>query len=203
MAQRKKKYFLRMSTDDDSSVSVGDLVKGLHGGKYQFDDPSSSMLPGMSYAGQEFAESLYSDSHSVEENLYEQEMPRWAKRMAPPDPNSAADVEAQILEVNRSGECSKVEVRNLERTWEKYYAVVMRRTDSGTFGEVPFLVKPGVGMLAPRGGANNACDPGQPYSDSAEISVSYLKEKAAPNLKDVWLVVATEEMNCYYRLSVV
>lgn len=63
-----------------------------------------------------------------------------------------------------------------------------------------FMVKPSSGDLAPRGGASNACDASQPYSDSATLQVIH-NEKQVEHGEDYWLVVGTEEEQRSYRLK--
>ena len=50
---------------------------------------------------------------------------------------------------------------------------MIRNSDKGSLVElenvVPLVVRPRSGSLAPRGGASNACDASNPYSDSATI----------------------------------
>ena len=63
-----------------SSASVGDYVMGVHGGKYQFEEAG-----GASFAGQQFAESLYASDSSegvIEaKDGTEEPFPRWANVM--------------------------------------------------------------------------------------------------------------------------
>ena len=51
--------------DATSSKSIDDYVLNVHGGKYRFDDPSSIG----SAAGQDFAQSLYSSSSTIEADI--------------------------------------------------------------------------------------------------------------------------------------
>ena len=107
---------------------------------------------------------------------------------------------------------ASVTIQNQERTWEKFYAKIMiRNSDDGAFVElengVPLVVRPRSGSLAPRGGASNACDASNPYSDSATIQIinnNYDQDGfiLPDNLmqKDVWLIVGTEEEKWSYKL---
>ena len=198
---------LRKSSNSDES-SVGDYVRGLHGGKYQFQDASDAMAPGMSMIGQEFASSLYGGNPcEATDNLSSEDMPRWAQQMRPPEVNSMGEECSTELIIKDNGKYASATIINLERTWEKFYAFIMRQNEDCKVGfphsnGAPFLVEPEFGSLAPRGGASNACDPKKPYSDSAKLTVSYDSSgEDKVSVEDWWLVVGTEEEKWYYRLS--
>lgn len=76
-----------------------------------------------------------------------------------------------------------VEIQNDERSWEKYYAFAVG-DDAGSVA-----VEPRVGMLAPRGGANN-------FSDKSQLKV----QGNIGSQGNAWLVVGTEAEKWTYKL---
>merc|ERR550539_367683 len=109
-----------------------------------------------------------------------------------------------------------ITIRNDERTWEKFYAKIMiQKREDGEDGTrytdneqndqqiFPFNVRPSSGDLAPRGGASNACDEMNPYSDSATIQIihnPYNNINSTPGC-EWWLLVGTEEEKWFYKLK--
>jgi hypothetical protein len=179
------------SQNAEEERSVGDVVQGLHGGKYQFDSPTA----GMTFAGEQFADALYGTDACSEEEYDENEpLPNWALRMMPP---TAAGVDESL--VWSTDEVQTVTIVNQERSWERYYAILARQ--DGSKEDAPFAIDHSkTGHLAPRGGASNVCDPSKPYSDTANIFIRCLD---LDRLRDEhwWLLVGTEEEKWYYRLT--
>ena len=68
-----------------------------------------------------------------------------------------------------------------------------------------FLLTPANGTLAPRGGAQNACDASKPYSDSCVLTVyrppREQRQGALGGGQDVWLVVRTEQDHWSWRIT--
>ena len=168
--------------DQTGQSSVGDYVRGVHGGKYQFDT-----VGGMTFEGQQFAEALYSGSSDgdSEEDFTNEPLPKWAERlrdtMVPP--SAACPLELRIG--------NKVTVVNEERSWERFYAFVV---PSDVLG---IRVEPWVGQLAPRGGANG-------FSDTATLSVERdTNEEGSGSSRlgiEPYLVVGTEAEKWIYKL---
>jgi len=143
--------------------SIGEVVGGLHGGKYQFDYSSSNNSGelGSSFSG--------SGSRCVsiedEEEDDDEEMPNWARRMSPPPTNSVpSDAIIKLIQVpsnanrlNGMIRTTTVSIKNEERTWEKYYAKIMPRVvvrgvvvdDTSTSKSTSPLILPDGGMSIP------------------------------------------------------
>ena len=161
------------SFDQEEGRSIGDVVQGLHGGKYQFSDAG-----GMSFEGQQFAEMGYSSGEPQEDNYEDEPVPNWALRLK----DIVPPIDCTELKVEIDAP-SAIEVQNDERSWEKYYAFVVGPNSSS------FSVDPRVGILAPRGGANN-------FSDKAQLLI----QRKNAMLGDSWLVIGTEADKWIYKL---
>jgi len=167
-------------TRPPAACSVGDRVLGLHGGKYQFGTPGAPSGA--------FADSLAASS-AAEQQLqrdHETVLPRWATLTPQPDAALAA------LTLAPGGTAQEVVFSNEYRTWEKWYAAV---TDPASFE-----LSRTEGHLAPRGGANNVCDPSTPYLDTASLAVRCAS--GTPAGTEAYLVVQTEEALWTWRLVV-
>jgi len=223
-----------------TSSSIGDVVKGLHGGKYQFEG-STMDSNGLTFAGRQFAESLYgggNDTFNCENDERNDEpWPKWATRMMPSssflddDDNNKSWIGNHHYEgysptgntkTPISGSSSKhseytIQITNEERTWERFYAkIVHLHSRTGEIlldsccdasetiqssPQFPYEVTPITGMLAPRGGASNVCDPRKPYSDSAQVVVRYYYYDGDHHYNNEWwLVIGTEEQTWSYKL---
>ncbi len=185
------------TTSSSSSTSIGDITQNLHGGKYQFSE--TQYLAGGSLMGQQFAESLYSscdEEDSVEEE--DGELPKWALRLQQPDDHKGKQLAGTLI----FSECVKshtISITNDERSWEKYYAFVLPNSFQQSF-----RISSLRGVLAPRGGASNACDASKPYSDSAHITIELIVDDHAIIAGgEVLLVVGTEAEIWRYELNVV
>ena len=184
---------------NDKYRSIADVVGNLHGGKYQFNNYGAVGAYDSEYSG------CGSGEQYKEEE--EEEMPKWAMRMEP----SQSDIEQAKLIVVPSNldpmdgmvYYSLIKIQNEERTWEKFFVKIMAKGQDGKFIQQEnglFIAKPTSGSLAPRGGASNACDERNPYSDSAEIKIMHNSSGSIliPSIGDFFLVAATEEeMWCY------
>ena len=148
---------LRCLGPDDASTDVGSVVGGLHGGKYQFGAGGAT-----SYTGREFAESLAAcgnaggdGSKSAAARLDRSSWPRWAQSFD----TDGADELSGVLLFDGEGACV-ARVANVYRTWEPFYAAIIEPGGgSGAACSSSLNVSPTSGTLAPRGGANNVCDP--------------------------------------------
>lgn len=175
--------------DDGESASgrsIGDVVQGLHGSKYQFGDA------GINYEGQRFAEMSYASGDVVQEDNYEEEpIPNWAIRRLEKEQSiqtRTTTFEEVILENSRSS--TSVTIQNDERSWEKYYGFVIGKDPSS------YEIKPKVGMLAPRGGSGG-------FSDAATITVKCAKAPGDGGHEeddDAWLLLCTEAETWMYKL---
>jgi hypothetical protein len=194
--------------DTSSSASVGDYVRGVHGGKYQFEDAG-----GMSFAGSQFAESLYAsdDSEGVYEEIPDtEELPRWAQAMGTPDKLGLLHpLEKYPVVSVSSQEPTIISITNDERTWEQFYSKVVEVSLDGTIlleGDGKFIITPERGNLAPRGGSSNLCDPSKPYSDSTDIQIqvdsSGFDPSSSSNSNHYLLVIGTEAEKWYYWLQI-
>lgn len=164
--------------DDDAKKSIADYAMGLHGGKYQFDDPA------LSAAGRDFAASLYAaasgDEATTVVDYASEPWPAWAVRLSE---WTAVDCcanndNASVQPLPAGGQ---VTIVNEEMTWERYYAFIVPHREDDAAG---FSVEPWVGMLAPRGG------------------MVALKVTSASASSDgpSWLVVGTESERWIYSL---
>ncbi|CAJ1958750.1 unnamed protein product [Cylindrotheca closterium] len=199
----RAKLYSYSSQNDESLNSVGDYVKQVHGGKYQFGDA------GINSIGQEFAETGYGSEapkEDVESSLLA-EIPRWANRMG-----TERGIESKLCgTISLSSSPVSISIVNEERTWEPFYVKVLitaanePQTDaSGSFDDThPLSIHPRAGTLAPRGGAVNLCDPNKPYSDAATITVDasgdlslLLSEEHA-----LYVLIGTEEEKWYYQIE--
>lgn len=104
---------------EEEPRAIGDVVQGLHGSKYQFNDA------GISFEGQQFAEMGYSSGAVQADNFENSPIPNWVlrlKEVAPP--NNALE----LFLVDKA----EVKIRNKERFWEMYYAFIAGPTSEMT-----------------------------------------------------------------------
>ena len=200
---------LHSSNDNNGYRPIGEVVGGLHGGKYQFDD----------YSG--FGQSTFltengssrSSSYPSQEDKEPKEIPNWAQLMQPLDNNL---LEREIISIPSNSNpmdgmiySASIVIQNQERTWEEFYVKIMRRRGNGEFVQIEsrlrnedLIVKPRSGSLAPRGGSSNVCDAGKPYSDSVQIKLINSHSNVVIRESDeLWLVVGTEEEKWNYQLK--
>ena len=164
--------------------SIGNVVQGLHGSKYQFGSA------GINYEGQQFAEMGYSSDLIEQDNYDDDPMPNWALKLQQSVPNDNLNCPQLALD---SHGMATVQVQNQERSWEKYYSFIVGDDDALS----SITVEPRVGMLAPRGGVND-------FSDQAQLKLTV---KATDNQPlagngNCWLLVGTEEESWFYKLKV-
>jgi len=187
------------------SKSIDDYVLNVHGGKYRFDDPSSIG----SAAGQDFAQSLYSSSSAKEADIAAAEeeqraaadystWPNWAKRMVTNKDRIKASIGNEV-EVSGSDSPAVITIQNQYRTWEPYYARIVRFENSANEigididpATCPYIASTIHGKLAPYGGADS-------YSDAIDISVQRTQRECKRG-ESWFLVVGTEEEQWYYKL---
>jgi len=99
------------------------------------------------------------------------------------------------------------------RTWEPFVAAVVCST-RGVLSVDLVSISPARGHLAPRGGANNVCDPAKPYSDTQVFEVDWRssalgQDHNGPGAEgedvgggEVYLIVKTEEMQWSWKVVV-
>eukprot|EP00587_Corethron_hystrix_P010016 CAMPEP_0113297004 /NCGR_PEP_ID=MMETSP0010_2-20120614/49_1 /TAXON_ID=216773 ORGANISM="Corethron hystrix, Strain 308" /NCGR_SAMPLE_ID=MMETSP0010_2 /ASSEMBLY_ACC=CAM_ASM_000155 /LENGTH=232 /DNA_ID=CAMNT_0000149825 /DNA_START=281 /DNA_END=978 /DNA_ORIENTATION=- /assembly_acc=CAM_ASM_000155 len=194
--------------------NVGDIIGGLQGGKYVFgkSSPKGLLTPERAW----FAKSLYSSSCANEEGDQNETWPRWAQQMELPLLGEKDRGKILVMSTTAEGAASTITVSNTESTWERFYAKIVRFSDNEEVENLklcPFDVRPITGFLAPRGGANNACDENKPYSDSITLEVYWNRDAFMDSvnidvadqkevLKGFWLVVGTEEEKWYFELII-
>lgn len=171
----------------DAAGRVGGVVGNVHGGRCHFDPGGAA-----SAVGGEFSSMLTAGGRGVgggsrlpdpswrrlnpnlagEETVPEPE-PRWRQVLRPdlarlagrlgfkPDPSPPVERGDTAVAV--------VRVSNSCRTWEPFIAAVVDGTGARIGPDV--RAEPAGGTLAPRGGANNACDETKPYPDWVKVSV--------------------------------
>lgn len=135
------------------------------------------------------------------------EIPNWAQ-MEPPTNQSPEAIKHLLFSRSDSKNYANVVVQNSERTWEKFFAKAVRRQqqqiDDSKDEDSPFSIKPEFGFLAPKGGANNACDENKPYLDYVKLTVFVdLNCEVLDEGDDWWLVILTESQSWYFRLDVI
>ena len=159
--------------------SLSDAVGGVHGGKYQFGARGDA-----GFQGAAFAEALAmsggdpSDGAAHSDGLESEPWPSWATMR-----KGRSLVEG---DVSLSGGASCT-VTNAYRTWERFYASILPADDAR------FTVSPSSGWLAPKGGANNVCDPAKPYSDTVRVCLEVRPGATAEGGAEAHVLVRTEE----------
>ena len=133
-----------------------------------------------------FAEALASTPPSAPEAPDSGEMPLWAQRLVPEHETLAG---ALVLAPGSQG---SVVVRNRYKTWEPFFATLHT-------ADAPWEVEPSQGTLAPRGGANNVCDPSKPYGDAHTLVVRCRGGEVGD---EALLLIGTEEEQWTYALRV-
>ena len=176
------------SSNGRSSRSIGDVVQGLHGSKYQFNQA------GLNYEGQQFAETGYGNNSIPKKQNYDAEpLPDWAIRRQDKcrELNDNIPSNAQILKLNEQGKVTFT-ITNEERSWEKYHIFWMGNNNDNDF-KVVAQIQPMAGMLAPRGTSSS-----DGYSDTETISVAVLDPNA---IQEGWILAATEADTWKFRID--
>jgi hypothetical protein len=185
--------------------SIGDVVKNLHGGKYQFDNKS-----GLGMIGQQFAESMYACTpdnsmlqHTEEKVFDDTNLPKWVHRLGSTVPKQISGTINFSIQDLESSSSQIIQIHNEERTWERYYSKIIMSPGSDNINELEwdihynyFTILVGQqGMLAPRGGVSG-------ISDTATIIVRPVQnfQYESYQLREYWLIVGTEEANWCYNL---
>jgi hypothetical protein len=193
--QRSRSQLLAQETKEEEPLrpsptrrSIGNVVQGLHGSKYQFGSA------GINYEGQQFAEMGYSSGLIEQDNYDDDPMPNWALKLQQsgvPNDNS----NCPQLELDSHG-MATVQVQNQERSWEKYYSFLVGDEDILSW----ITVEPRLGMLAPRGGVSD-------FSDQAQLklklTITANENQPLPRNRNCWLLVGTEEESWFYKVLMV
>lgn len=188
------------STNPPPRREIGEVVQGLHGGKYQFGhDAASSPL---SFEGRQFAETGYSsgENHPTSPNSLENEpLPNWAGRLVEfplPSTNDPTVHKISVADLMMDdGAEIMISIQNEERSWELYYAFAVGPLSKHV------SITPPVGQLAPRGGV-------QTFSDAATLAVTLHDPKAVegfatcddPVNNPSWIIVGTEAEKWFWQL---
>eukprot|EP00965_Chrysotila_dentata_P104852 3463001-Pleurochrysis_carterae.AAC.1 len=111
---------------------------------------------------------------------------------------SAHPATSRIFTLTDRGAPVDSQVKNMYKTWEPFVAAVLPADDSASAlqAAAEFELHPTAGTFAPRGGANNVCDPDKPYSDSQTLNVRWRGGEGG----EAWLVIKTEESQWSYKL---
>ena len=177
--------------DERAKKTIGDVVPGVHGGKYQFSDRGFE-----GFAGDEFASALAASSASgATDGADDEPWPKWATELRRPrggDVSEASVEEVEWVEMGTDGSAT-VRVANIYRSWDRFYATIF--ADDAAVSAPFVVVGPSSGDLAPRGGANNVCDASKPYLDHVDIVV-----QAREAGREATLLVRTEEEQWIFRL---
>lgn len=177
------------SNNEYEKKSIGEVVNYLHGGKYQFQD---SFMAGSTRVGQEFAHSLYSSDIEAEDD---KDIANWALRLMDPLVHIDERITDSFVFYKNCFEERTITIKNYERSWERFHVFVfswnqgderLNKDDNMN----TLMTCPSTGVLAPRGGASNACDENAPYSDSAEINIKWIGGRNSCD--EYLLVVGTE-----------
>lgn len=177
---------------ENTPRAVGDVVGGVHGGKYQFGTRGDA-----GFTGDAFAAALASSGteSAVESAADSEPWPRWATELRRPRGGAVAEAPVEeITTVDMTGGVATVRVRNVYRSWERFYASVVPADAAAAYS-----VEPSSGPLSPRGGANNVCDESKPYLDFADVTVRMRPGAAA--VEGATLLVRTEEEQWVVRLE--
>lgn len=168
----------RLVANQQPRRSVASVVGSLHGGKYDFGAASAD--------AQQFAAALASSTAASAADAdadSDSGRPSWASTWL-------AEVDRDgVLRFNAQGSSTTVDVTNIYSTWEPYYASVLGD------GASAFELGQAEGTLAPRGGANNVCDPSKPYSDRACVVIKCVRIPAS-----AILLIRTEQSQLTFDL---
>lgn len=129
-------------SDSDDYRSIGEVVGGLHGGKYQFNDNSGNDY-NYDYAGYYTSQNSCSDQ---DDERPPKEIPNWALQMSM-SPSESASASAlrhpEIINVPSNSNpmdgmiySASVEIQNQERTWEEFHAKLVMKLSNGEYVEI-------------------------------------------------------------------
>ena len=177
---------LGVGSEEGERRSVGDYMGGVHAGKYNFDSRLSGVTS-LNYENSVMFDDLAGGGRKrILAKVEGAAPPSWAFRQVALAEVAAAS-EQPTITLNggqglERGPAAGVAVvlANDERTWEPFYTTLEEEFADGERRGLrrELLVTPTNGTLAPRGGAENACDASKPYSDRCVLTV--FREEGPP-----------------------
>jgi hypothetical protein len=204
--------------------SVGDVVQGLHGSKYQFQQLAQENKSLLGYEGQQFANEGYVSGHypgdktSILHSLQNEPLPDWAIAWQQQFRPVLLQSHGSELRVGNGSSSQgqpgvSITIQNEERSWEKFYTFVLLVEDEPTTGETainnksPMVidasyvvrVEPRMGILAPRGKRSE--DDGS-FSDSVQLRICMTNNADPETAGKLWLLVGTEAERRVYKVVV-
>uniref|UniRef100_A0A7S4UN97 NADH:ubiquinone oxidoreductase intermediate-associated protein 30 domain-containing protein n=1 Tax=Ditylum brightwellii TaxID=49249 RepID=A0A7S4UN97_9STRA len=211
----------QQQTPPNRRRSVSDYMGGHHAGKFDFDTRISgvtSLNYEKSLIFDDLAGSDGSDGIKILASIEDHDSdPKWATRnvFGSSGDSSTVLIEGTInlAENDAVNSGVGVMVKNDEISWEPFYVTIEKlgqRTAIISPSELGLRISPSNGNLAPRGGANNACDESRPYSDRWEIKISKTSSNYAKkdydacldgSINDLCLVVRTEMDFWIWKIS--
>jgi hypothetical protein len=105
------------------------------------------------------------------QDLTDDPLPKWA--LCPPGIPVATLYLAPHLR-------STIRITNPYISWEPFHARLVASSPATLAAAAAIRVDPARGVLAPRGGANNACDPTKPYPDSCALALALASPPPGP-----------------------
>ena len=185
------------SRDSNEPVkrSVSDYMGGHHAGKFDFDTRISGVTA-LNYEKSLVFEPDFKPGAILAEIESGVGMPSWATRKV-----ELGSVTGLREDIHIGKEGGIVSIRNQELTWEPFYASI--ENENGVL-QSDISVTPCYGILAPRGGANNACDENRPYSDKWDLKLGLHGSLQGVDLGargEGFLVVRTECEHYVWRIQ--
>mmetsp|Transcript_75955 Transcript_75955/g.152607 ORF Transcript_75955/g.152607 Transcript_75955/m.152607 type:complete len:212 (-) Transcript_75955:83-718(-) len=176
--------------------SISDYMGGVHAGKYDFD-PRLTGVTSFNYdKSVVFEVDANSGKRAILAKIESDDAPFWASRSI----DALAVVQGSLNLLTAGSDVAAenlAALKNEEISWEPFYA----RIEVSGQASPDICVTPMSGILAPRGGAGNACDASSPYSDSCQFAVFFsplltTQVEDLPRCHETYLVVRTE-MDCW------
>ena len=84
-----------------------------------------------------------------------------------------------VILLTKTHRHASIRITNPDISWEPFHAQII-----GAAAGVGVRVAPTAGVLAPRGGAQNVCDPSKPYSDSCDLEICMARDIATADDDD-------------------
>jgi hypothetical protein len=194
--------------------SVSDYMGGVHAGKYDFSAGLSGVTSFAYEKSVVFDDVATGGRRRILAKLEDDAVPKWASRTVSPEQRGTIDLSGAG---RGATEGVGVVLSNEEISWEPFFAT-LETMDGEEYAGKTWQVAPTNGTLAPRGGAENACNYNQPYSDSCLFTVFRPQQErplggegGVPAVDDgggagddkdkgLWLVVRTEMDSWSWRV---
>ena len=154
--------------------TIGDYMGGTHAGKYEFDSRYSGVTSFNYEKSKIFDDNAGQPGTKFLAKVPDSEPPSWSFRTI--DLESSGSLKGIIQLTPTCIGAAKgvgVTVQNDEISWEPFYATIEVSGQLDSPQDLCLGLTPTSGFLAPRGGANNACNVNKPYSDSCILTVYY------------------------------